>query len=155
MNHYYAGIGSREAPEDILELMSKIGRALQERGYILRSGGARGSDKAFAKYVDAENSEIYRPEDSDDQSEKIAARVHLDWDSKSEIAKKLLGRNAKIILGNMLDCPVDFVVAWTKTNGGSGTGNAIRIAREARVRRIFNLNREQDILYLKGYLNID
>ena len=155
--NYYAGIGSREAPKEILELMSKIGRTLQDKGFILRSGGARGSDRAFTKYVEDDNCEIYRPEDSDKQSMQVASRLHLNWDNLTDVAKKLHSRNAKIILGDKLDCPVDFVICWTKSSktGGSGTGNAIKIAREYRIPRIFNLNREQDRIYLKSYLNID
>lgn len=45
---FYAGIGSREAPEDILTFMKWIGSKLYEKGYILRSGGAKGADTAFA-----------------------------------------------------------------------------------------------------------
>ena len=36
---YYAGIGSRKTPKEILDLMSVIGEYLQSKGYILRSGG--------------------------------------------------------------------------------------------------------------------
>ena len=38
---YYAGVGSRETPQDVLETMWKIGKHLADKGYTLRSGGAR------------------------------------------------------------------------------------------------------------------
>jgi hypothetical protein len=40
---YYAGIGSRETPKDILDLISKIAIKLESLGYTLRSGGADGA----------------------------------------------------------------------------------------------------------------
>jgi len=44
---YYAGIGSREAPSEILLAMTEIADRLEQKGYILRSGHAKGSDMAF------------------------------------------------------------------------------------------------------------
>ena len=44
---YYAGIGSRETPQEFLEFFVKLARFLYSKGYTLRSGGADGSDKAF------------------------------------------------------------------------------------------------------------
>ena len=43
---YYAGVGSRETPQDVLKIMWKIGKHLADKGYTLRSGGARGADAA-------------------------------------------------------------------------------------------------------------
>ena len=44
---YYAGVGSRETPPDVLKTMLKIGRYLAVKGYTLRSGGAKGADTAL------------------------------------------------------------------------------------------------------------
>ena len=55
----YTGIGSRETPNDILTLMSKLATTLERQGYVLRSGGADGADKAFAK--DVTNKEVFIP----------------------------------------------------------------------------------------------
>lgn len=46
---YYAGIGSRNTPADILDLMTHLARRLDSRGYTLRSGGADGADAAFER----------------------------------------------------------------------------------------------------------
>lgn len=43
----YAGIGSRRAPRDVLDLSMRIGEALARRGFSLRSGAAEGEDTAF------------------------------------------------------------------------------------------------------------
>ena len=47
----YAGIGSRKVPDDIGGLMTSISEKLCQKGYLLRSGGAEGSDKKFEKGV--------------------------------------------------------------------------------------------------------
>lgn len=50
---YYAGVGSRETPQDILNTMYKIGKYLASKGYTLRSGGAIGADTAFENGCDS------------------------------------------------------------------------------------------------------
>lgn len=42
----YTGIGSRETPYEILQLMKELARLMSEC-FILRSGGADGADSAF------------------------------------------------------------------------------------------------------------
>lgn len=44
---YYAGVGSRETPEDVLQLMRQFAIKLANLGWVLRSGGAPGADSAF------------------------------------------------------------------------------------------------------------
>lgn len=46
-NMTYAGIGSRETPMEVLELMTKASTWLGSKGYTLQSGGAIGADMAF------------------------------------------------------------------------------------------------------------
>src|SRR6476661_4207298 len=43
----YAGIGSRETPQEILNLIEVIASNLGSRGWTLRTGGAPGADTAF------------------------------------------------------------------------------------------------------------
>lgn len=43
----YTGVGSREAPNYICDLMTELGTFLCDRGYRLRSGGADKSDESF------------------------------------------------------------------------------------------------------------
>ena len=50
---YYAGVGSRETPLDVLKTMWKIGNYLATKGYTLRSGGAKGADTAFENGCDS------------------------------------------------------------------------------------------------------
>ena len=54
---YYAGIGSREAPALIQGFFTKLAERLAGQGYVLRSGGAAGADKAFEKGCDEASGE--------------------------------------------------------------------------------------------------
>jgi predicted Rossmann fold nucleotide-binding protein DprA/Smf involved in DNA uptake len=54
-NIFYAGIGARETPDDVLHLMYLLGRKLATDGYVLRSGHADGADLAFEKGCDSVN----------------------------------------------------------------------------------------------------
>ena len=50
MDNYYAGIGSRETPEPILDIMTKLSEYIYTKTDLtLRSGGADGADAAFMK----------------------------------------------------------------------------------------------------------
>jgi len=49
---YYAGIGSRSTPAEVLGKMTSIAGKLCDLGYVLRSGGAPGADTAFEAGVD-------------------------------------------------------------------------------------------------------
>ncbi len=44
---YYAGIGSRKTPEEILVIMTHIAVRMRNLGWVLRSGCALGADTAF------------------------------------------------------------------------------------------------------------
>jgi len=61
MSKFYAGIGSRETPEEVQDMMTEIASYLEDKGYMLRSGNANGADQAFAKGV------------------KRAAQIWLPW----------------------------------------------------------------------------
>jgi hypothetical protein len=137
---YYAGIGSRETPDNICIMMSQIARKLEQYNYCLRSGGAPGADLAFEQGV-LENKEIYIPWKNFNGNidgivpplnavvAEYVKQYHPNWKNLSNAAKKLMARNTYQILGKNLNDPVDFVLCWTK-NGkdAGGTGFAIRMA---------------------------
>ena len=60
MPRFYAGIGARATPPEILSLMTRAAFALTKRGYVLRSGHAIGADSAFERGA-GEAAEIYLP----------------------------------------------------------------------------------------------
>jgi len=148
----YAGIGSRETPDDVLDKMTAIAEFLSTLGYTLRSGGATGADSAFER--GATRKEIYLPWDHyngrkvnnvntfsalTEDHFALAENAHPAWHRCSHSAKCLHARNTQQILGKDLDAPCDFVVCWTR--GGQavgGTGLAIRLAKSRGI-RIFNL----------------
>ena len=55
---YYAGIGSRQTPTDVLEEMKSIAYQLAVQNWTLRSGFADGADMAFTEGADAANGEM-------------------------------------------------------------------------------------------------
>jgi hypothetical protein len=151
---YYAGIGSRETPTDILELMSKIAQKLEEDGYTLRSGGADGADSAFAKSITTK--EIYLPwkgfnkitdgiiGTNQTEALALASSVHPAWNRCSQGAKKLHTRNIYQVLGSNCDLPVDFVICWTKDGKTiGGTATAINIAKQNGI-PVYNLAITED-----------
>lgn len=138
---FYAGIGSRETPLEIKEIMTKIAIKLELLGYILRSGGAIGADSAFESGVlNDVNKEIFKAFDATPESIEMAKQHHPKWDACMDYVRHLHGRNCMILLGQELIVPVRFVICWTadgKSTGG--TGHAMRLATHNNI-PIFNLH---------------
>lgn len=149
---YYAGIGARATPEDVLERMTKLARILEARGYTLRSGGAEGADKAFEKPIKdrVHRKEIFLASDSLPLWTNVFTDMfHANPKALKEYPRKLMNRNALQILGRDGNTPVDFVVCWTKDGKASGgTGHALRIAKYFDI-DVYNLYSEADIDRLK------
>lgn len=135
----YAGIGARATPGRVCIRMTAIAVRLRARGYVLRSGGAIGADKAFEAGA-GQHKQIFIAKDATEEAMAIAARFHPAWDMCSDYAKRLHGRNVFQVLGETMDDPSRFVVCWTADGKASGgTGTAIRIA-EAHGVPVFNLH---------------
>lgn len=151
MTKYYAGIGSRETPPDILELMVKLGRYMAEGGWVLRSGGAEGADTAFEQGCDevqgkkeiflpwkeynGNKSNLYYnnfeiPNEIRDKSFELARLYHPAWDQCTYGAKALLARDGLQILGKDLKTPVSMVLFWSPDPNRGGTSQAIRISAD-------------------------
>lgn len=141
----YAGIGSRNTPDHILQVMQEIGRQLAPR-WTLRSGHADGADMAFEMgCVEAGGKkEIFIPwkgfnkaigpeyicKTPSDYELGVASNFHPNWAACSPAARLLHTRNLYQIAGANLDEPVQMVICWTPNASASGgTGQAIRIAR--------------------------
>lgn len=131
MAKYYAGVGARLTPQPILDMMSEVSKYLESEGYILRSGGAKGADTAFAKNIHPDNKEIYEAKDYTFDAVVHARMHHPNWQSVSAYGRLLHARNSIVVLGKDLSTPVDFVLCWTnkgqETQGG--TSQTIRVAR--------------------------
>ncbi len=172
MKKVYAGVGSRETPEDILAEMRRLGETLAST-HILHSGAAPGADEAFEAGATAVGGEcrIYLPWKGFNYHSsplfgvtaaalEMAEREHPAWDRLSPAARKLHARNCNQILGDSLDEPVEFVLCWTpdgceskKTRGRNtgGTASAI-VLGEKYGRPVFNLKNEDSRARLTEYL---
>jgi hypothetical protein len=163
----YAGIGSRDTPEEVLELMRLLGAHLAKKRVILRSGGAKGADQAFEEGCDIHSGpkEIYLPWKGFEGSTSplfnipseaftIAEKFHPYWGNLSQGAQKLQARNSLQVLGENLSSPVDFLLCYTKGGkGGGGTGQALRIAKSYNI-PIFDFGKYSSIEEMKSeYLN--
>ena len=171
---YYAGIGSREAPDPMLYLMEGVAFKLGTFDWMcLRTGGASGSDTAFEAGATSAGGDMelwlpwtnfngrgngYTPSI---KHNAYASGFHPVWDKLKPVVKKLHSRNVGIILGEDLKTTVSFVVCWTKdgcekacdrTNNTGGTGHAIAVA-DANNIPIFNLKNEGRIKELIIFIN--
>lgn len=180
MSKYYAGIGSRETPTEIMQRMVDAAASFERMGLILRSGGAAGADTAFAIGVNSpDNKEIYLPwqgfnslkggmtvsSEAYAEAERISKLFHPAWNNLGRSAKTLMIRNVFQITGHNpfnIDNLSRFVLCWTKdgANGTKerptswstgGTGQAIRIAHHYGI-PVFNMAREEDIQDCKSYV---
>lgn len=137
---YYAGIGSRETPEHIMELMTEMASMLERMGYVLRSGGAIGADTAFERGVRHNcNKQIFTPDNVEITQEAYDSvlKYHPKPSALKPYPFKLMARNYYQVMGYKQPEPVHFVLCWTpdgctdhsqRTIRTGGTGQAISIA---------------------------
>lgn len=155
----YAGIGSRATPPDVLELMTSLAVKLASADWVLRTGGAKGADRAFLDGASSGCTEVYLPwpeyEGNFDfrlarpsqLAYEIAARHHPAWATCSRAVRALHARNCHQVLGEALNDPASFIVCYTPDGSltgdsrkAGGTGQALRVAKTAGV-PVFNLQR--------------
>lgn len=151
---YYAGIGPRDIPRHIQEIMTTFAKQMFINGFVLRSGNARGADQAFQLGCPpGDGRQIYLPWNGHENQyqngldiavnvpsvrmAEIAKQHHPAWDHKkrdgspvvSHTAKLLLIRNVPIILGECLNEPAEAVITWYPPRYSGGTMHAVRIAQ--------------------------
>ena len=160
---YYSGIGSRNTPPSILEIMKSIAARLAKEGWTLRSGGAPGADTAFEAGCDSVqgSKQIFLPWKGFNGNKSPfynipseAFEISLEaYGERLTYMKRpiklLMARNVLQVLGHTLDEPSGLVVCWTpdgainaseRTKKTGGTGQAISIASRYGV-PVFNLAR--------------
>lgn len=149
---FYTGVGSRETPDDIGEIMSKVALKLEKQGFVLRSGGAQGADTFFAREI--ENKEIFIPwrgfiEDSgaiipphSKFADQLVREAHPAYERLKQGALKLHLRNVNQVLGQDLKTPSKFLICWANVDGKGvpkgGTRTAWMIAKKFNI-PCFNL----------------
>lgn len=170
---FYAGIGSRDTPDEVRRLMRLSAHRLQALGYFLRSGGAPGADQAFEAGCSRHARQVFLPwpgfqgNDSAlydlpnfDEAQAISERFHPTWAKLRDSHRKLHGRNAYQVLGFNLRQPARFVLCWTPdgvedgrqtTWDTGGTGQAIRIAAHYGI-PVFNMQRPDALDRLAAFL---
>jgi hypothetical protein len=159
-NMIYAGIGSRQTPQDVLTHFMLFASTTP---MMLRSGGAVGADNAF-ELGNNKPCEIYLPWSGYNNkvpdawhidctklanysiAMELAHKYHPVFNRLSPAGKRLITRNVYIMLGSDLNTPVDQVICWTRdgavfetTKDSGGTGHAIRMAIDLNI-PINNLN---------------
>jgi hypothetical protein len=167
MKYAYAGIGSRKTPDAVLKEMVNIASKLEERDYILRSGGAKGADSAFEGGVtDPKNKEIFTVDDiSDDSwtyevaSKLVPLNIKRSFATWKPYTRKLIARNVMQILGRTQSLPVRFVICWCPTNNyqdssGGGTAYALRLAIQKDI-TIFNMFLPHELSHLLSSLDME
>jgi hypothetical protein len=171
--HAYAGLGSRETPDDMLAVMEALGGRLAGRRWLLRTGLSPGADQAFYRgaLLSGGDVELYLPWpgfqaearlDSEGANVRelarpsaaaceLAGRFHEGWDALEPPDRRLLARDAHEVLGGDLISPAQLLVCWTADGSidgedlyDDGTGQALRIASEHGV-RVLNLARPDDV----------
>lgn len=149
----YAGIGSRDTPFLMLEKLSFVAGKLDNKGFLLRSGGAKGADRAFE--LASTCKEIISPNDPiPEEAFEMAKRYHTHWHNLDDFGRRAHARNMMVIMGQYLDDPVAFVVCWTEQGapvGGTATG--IRCAESNEI-PVFNFGtpNENTMADLKNYV---
>ncbi|MBO9428389.1 hypothetical protein [Sulfitobacter sp. R18_1] len=157
----YAGIGSRDLPSHIFDIMVLIGRMMAEDGWTLRSGHAKGADIAFEMGCDEAGGrkEIFLPKKGFNGSKaeftplgqeyyELAGRYYdidqgdAPWPRASDNPKwrhlpdwstMFHARNTQQIFGKNLDSRTDTVVCYTpEGKWKGGTAMALRLIEEAR-----------------------
>jgi len=159
---FYAGIGSRTAPQNILDFMTKVASILEQCGYKLRSGKAKGSDRAFEKGVrNPKNKEIFVHSDAKPWAFQTVKKYlpndrPATFDSWQDYVRGLLARNMMQVLGEDGDKPVKFVVCWTpqgdyQSSDIGGTGYALRCAIDHGI-PTYNLNYPEQLQAFKDLI---
>jgi hypothetical protein len=167
--HPYAGIGSRATPPVVLAAIEAVAADRARAGWVLRTGMSPGADRAFHRGARAGGGivELYLPWPgfADDafteepgvivharpsaRARQLAARHHPRWAALGERERALLARDCEQVLGSDLASPVAEVICWTPDGSldgegllDDGTGQALRVAREAAI-PVLNLARPE------------
>lgn len=171
---YLTGVGSRDITPEEGEWLKFIAYMLGRKGYILRSGGANGSDSCFEEVYSNRGfkKEIYLPWNgfngrykadsyfvlNNCRAEEIASNIHPYWDNLSQGVKKLHSRNTYQVLGGGLDTPSNVLVCCSDYdkdgNVKGGTRTAWMLAKNYSI-PCFNIRDEDQLKTLLSILKVD
>ena len=147
MRKFFAGVGSRETPPDVLALLVRLGRTLTDLGWTLSSGDAVGADRAFyegalqsprfsevgcriylawngvgGRYHDPDNGfyDATQFTETYPQAEALALAARGSFEGLGRGGRALHTRNVFQIYGHTLKEPVSCVLFWAVPQGRSG-----------------------------------
>ncbi len=171
---YYAGIGSRETPEQILRLMARLGRTLTDKGFSLASGDAKKADYAFytgarlspnfyntapriylsrdgykGRFHDPANGFIdaQRYPEQFAKAQKMAFDVRGGWGGLNDWGIELHTRNVFQILGHSLECPVRGVYFYAEPHRTKKDHVSGGTNTAIQIARAFGIERRYNFFY--------
>lgn len=157
---FYTGVGSRQAPQNVLRMLQHFASVAEILGMVLRSGGADGCDSAFESGCSADNSIIYLPwplynshlstnVTVCEKAIRTAKHLHPMGDHLRDSHARLHGRNVYQVIGTEMVTPSEFVICWTPDGAEAahacssrtgGTSTAIALADQCGI-PVFNVAR--------------
>jgi len=154
----YAGIGNRDTPDEILELMTKIASRLAVHGYTLMSGGAKGADNAFESGTAFKR--VWTVKDMTSMHGQPGYEAHrktaIDhhpawWRINSPYVQDLFVRNVYIVRGTQYWPSASFIICYCKDENKGGTAHSLKVARDVNI-PVYNLAKgdPQDVLKTLG-----
>jgi hypothetical protein len=137
---FYTGIGSRDTPVNILNVMADIASQMPLK---LRTGDASGADKAFRDFS-KDPKVFYLNWDAPLWTHIFTDHFHPNPKALSGYARKAMNRNACQILGEYGNVKSDCVICWTPdAKYVGGTAQAMKIADYFNI-PIYNLDIFED-----------
>ena len=162
-----AGIGSRETPAAILQLMETLAADVARRGHTMKSGNAVGADQAFGRGVNSVDPgllhlklpwrgyneeaiaggnkvEIVPSEAMSAYYYDLARRYHGAWSRLRQGGRKLMARNMMIVED------VDLCICWTNPAKpwGGGTGHGVRFCIDNGI-KVIDLSKKEGIAQIQ------
>lgn len=160
---YYTGIGPRNTPRAILNLMTEIGMYFAMHKWVLRSGGAEGADTAFeqghvAMGGDVEiylpfkgfrhhSSSLYMGGPDVENGRALSMAEYLwekrtgnndSWRKLSSCKKAAMARTMLFVLGARMITPTDVVICWTSEEEPSG-GTELALLAADEISKVSNV----------------
>lgn len=166
----YAGVGARETPTPVLDLMEELAGRLATEGWTLRTGFSPGADQAFCRgalraggeielflpcpgfeapalsklLANAAESQVRVRGQPTAQARRIGAESHPTWHALDQATRLLRSRDVHEVLGENVSDPVALVICWTpdgSVDGGSpDAGGTGQALRVARAHGVPVLN---------------
>lgn len=160
---YYTGTGHISVPKGIKNTIIELSAILAKKGYILRTGGEKGSDEAFEEGCDSIDSslkEIYLPWEGFNDREGIVfdknqeimedmKDFHINIKAITIKAKYKLGRDYWELKGRDMNTPSEFLIIY---DTGDGSANYThRLANRYKI-PVYNLYEKEVLNKVKKYI---